>query len=474
MLQHLTKGYALLLLSLIETGAPFIRMLLLSHALSLAELGFVSALAATVGAFEQMSDFALFRYVFSAAREQYEDALAAAHGLALLRGLTVGGLLALAAPLLARIFSLENHVFDFVLLGPVVALRGFDHLAPRVFERDYRYGPQLMAASASYGLSLGVLAVAVRVIPTHVAFLISLYVQIIAQVTMDHIVAGEKYRFAFFTPNFARAFRFGYPLMFNGVGLALSSQGDRFLVGALLGLPELAVYAVATLATFVPSTLISRVNSTIVLAQMYNAAQHKDGRYNARLRLFAGLMPLIGASLGLGVVALLNIALPLVFGAKFVLSPASTALLALSFFFRHARAEPFSSMLLNQGRTKRLAIANLSSASALFFMFVLLLIFHNFEAVMAGRLLGELTATAVTLFLTRDLFRPARLDFIKAVAVGLLVLVAAIALGSAGVGVAVIPSIAMVAAGLAVFVAWALYSAPGLLDASFSAIRLKT
>ena len=473
MLRHMTKGSALLLVGLIETCMPFIRMLLLSHALSLTELGFVSALAATIGAFEQITDFALYRYVFSAAREEYEHALAAAHGLAILRGLTVGGLLVLAAPIFARIFNLEDHIFDFVLLGPAVVLRGFDHLAPRVAERDYRYGPQLIATGASYALSLGVLAMAVRIIPTHVAFLISLYVQLIAQVALDHIVAGEKYRCAFFTSNFARAFRFGYPLMANGVGIATSSQGDRFLVGALLGLPELAVYSITTLATTVPLALVGRVISTITLAQLYNAALHEDGRYNARLRLFARLLPLIAAFFSLGVVALLNIVVPLVFGAKFVLSPASTGLLALAVFFRQARGEPFTAMLLNQGRTKRLAIANLSSTSVLLFMFVLLLIFHSFEAVMAGRLLGELTATAVTLAITRDLFKPARWDFVKALAVGVLAPGVALALGSAGVGVALVPSVLTVAAGLAVFALWARSFARDLLDASFPAIRLK-
>ncbi len=473
MLQHLTKGYTLLLVSLIETGTPFIRMLLLTHALSLTELGFVSALTATISAFEQMTDFALYRYVFSAAREEYEHALAAAHGLAVLRRITLGGLVALAAPLIARVFHLEQYTFDFMLLGPVVALRGFDHLAPRVAERDYRYGPQLRATGASNVLSLAVLAVAVRIIPSHVAFLISLYVQVIAQVTFDHIVAGEKYRCAFFTPNFGRAFRFGYPLMANGIGIATSSQGDRFLIGSMLGLPELAVYSVANLATYVPSALITRLSSTVTLAQLYNGAKHDDGRFDARLRLFARLVPLVAALFALGVVALLDIVMPLVFGAKFVLSPASTALLAVSIFFRQARGDPFSSLLLNEGRTKRLAIANLSSTSALLFVFVLLLIFHSFEAVMAGRLLGEVTATAVTLAITRDLFKPARQDFFKAVTVGLLVLCVGIALGSAGVGLAVIPSIAMVAAGLAVFALWALSFTPDLLDASFPAIRLK-
>ena len=98
MLGQMTKGYRLVLLSLIEGITPFLRMTALSHYLSLSELGFVSALAASIGIFEQISDFAIYRSVFSASREQYEDALAAAHGLTIIRGLSVGAIAALAAP----------------------------------------------------------------------------------------------------------------------------------------------------------------------------------------------------------------------------------------------------------------------------------------------------------------------------------------------------------------------------------------
>lgn len=474
MLRHLTRGSTLLLVGLVENVAPFLRMLLLSRALSLIELGFVSALATTINTFEQVADFALHRFVFSASRDEYKDVLAAAHGLAILRAFTLGALLALVAPLLARLFNLEDHVLDFVLLSPVVVLRGFDHLSPYVAERDYRYGPQLKATGASFALSLGALAIAVRIVPTHVAFLISLYIQVIAQVALDHIVAGERYRFAFFTPAFYRAFRFGYPLMLNGAALAASGQGDRFLIGALQGLPQLAVYSIATLATFVPSALVARVNSSIILAQMYNAAAHHDGRYAARMKLFARLAPLVWAFFALGVIALLNIVMPLVFGAQFVLSPAATSLLGLAIFFRQARGEPFTSMLLNEGRTKTLAIANVASSSALVFEFVLLVIFQSLEAVMAGRLLGEITGTVFTLAVTGDLFKPAILDFVKSVTVGLLVLGVAITLGFAGVGVALLPSVAMVAAGLAVFALWALSFTPALFEASFPAMRLSS
>jgi hypothetical protein len=156
-----------------------------------------------------------------------------------------------------------------------------------------------------------------------------------------------------------------------------------------------------------------------------------------------------------------------------VLSQPATTLFALAIFFRLARGEPFGSMLLNQGRTKRLAAANLSSISALVFATALLLVFHDFAAVMAGRLLGELTATAVTLFLTRELMRRARLDYFKGMAVGLLALGAVIPFGAVGVGVALIPSLAAAAVGFAVIVLWALSFTPGLLEAGFTTFRFK-
>lgn len=473
MLRRLIKGYSLGLVSLVEMAAPFLRMLALSRTMTLVELGMVSALAATISAFEQVTDFAIYRSVFSVPRDEYDDALAAAHGLAILRGLVVGVLAALAAPLVAAAFGIGVKFHAFALLGPVIAIRGLEHLSPRVAERDYNYGLQLKISLAGNAVGLAALGIGLFFTRSYVAFLISIYAQALVQVAASHLVAADKYRVAFFTPHFAKAFRFGYPLMFNGFGLAASSQGDRFLIGALLGLPSLAIYAVITLATTVPFALVSRVTGPVVLAQLYNAADGADGSYVPRLRLSARILPLVASFYALGVIALLNIAMPVVFGAKFTLTPAATAFLGLAIFARVARGDPFSSMLLHVGRTKRLAVANLSSASALAFELVLLLIFRNFEAAMAGRLCGEIVAMIVTLFVTRDLFRPARADYAKAVTVGAVVLAVAIGLGPAGVGVHIGPSIAAVLGGLAILVVWAASFTPAMLDASFPALRRK-
>ena len=131
-------------------------------------------------------------------------------------------------------------------------------------------------------------------------------------------------------------------------------------------------------------------------------------------------------------------------------------------------------MLLHVGRTKRLAVANLSSVQRLGLRIGLLLIFRNFEAAMAGRLCGEIVAMIVTLFLTRHLFRPARADYAKA-----------IYCWSRGSGcrrsdwgrpawaIHIGPSIAAVLGGLAILVVWAASFTPAMLDASFPALRRK-
>ena len=340
-------------------------------------------------------------------------------------------------------------------------------------ERNYSYDVQLKISLASNAAGLLALVLGLIFSRSHVAFLVSLFAQALVQVTASHTLTDAPYRASFFSPFFAKAFHFGYPLVLNGVGLAASQHGDRFLVGSLLGLPQLGVYAVVTLTTIVPLSMVGRIVGTVVLAQLYNAVDRDNPSYAMRLRLYARLLPLVAAFYALGVICLANIVVPLVFGAEFVLTPVATALLGVAIFLRQARGDPFTGVLLHEGRTKRLAIANLSSASALIFELALLLIFRSFEAVMAGRLLGEAIAMVVTLTATRDLFRPARSDFFKATSLGFIVLFAAIVLGRVGVGLSFGPSIAAIFAGLAIFGGWALSFSPAMLEAGFPRLQQK-
>ena len=295
MFSFVARGSSLVLLSILDYGAPFVRMWMMSHTLMLAELGLASVLVATLGTFESLTDFTLHRFVYSTPREKYREALAAAHALSILRGAIVGAIAVAAAPFIAASLSIHASWFDFALLGLVVWIRSFENIAPRIAERDYRYGVQVKVSVATSVLSLTALAIALHFNPTGTAVIASLLTQVVALVVVSHLVADAPYRVDFRSPLFKGAFQFGYPLLLNGVGLAASSQGDRFVVGGMLGLSTLGVYAIATLATFVPTLMVGRFVSTILLAALYNGASHSQELYVARLRLAATTAPVLAA-----------------------------------------------------------------------------------------------------------------------------------------------------------------------------------
>ena len=463
----LSRGSPLFFLSVMDIATPFVRMVVLSHLLDLRELGFASALAATYGMFEQITDIAMYRFVFSSPRAEYEEALAAAHALSVARGAAVCLLVVLSSPLTASIFELHDHWTIFAALGAIVFIRSFEHLGPRVAERDYQYSSQLK--SSLTGAALGFAAMLVVAMKTHSH--VALYVQLLGftagYVLATHLFCKTPYRLNFRTVLFARAFRFGYPLMFNGAGLAFSAQGDRMLVGALLGLPALAIYSVVLLATIIPMGMVIRMTSSITLAMLHNTSEFRSA-YEARMKLTARTFPLIFTFYGLGIVTLANIVTPLVFGEKFRVSDDVIVLLAVGAFFRLVRADPFTSILLQTGRTKRLALANLTSMTMLVFMGLLMYYYRSIELAILGRLLGELVAFGVTLFLVRHMFRTASLDHAAATGLGTaLIAVMAAATYVTPIGHRLIPSVAALAFSGAALVGLALLSSRNLWRVGF-------
>ena len=121
----------------------FARTLILARILSSFEFGFASALTASYSTFELVTDVAIHRFVFASPRSEYQEALAGAHGLSIIRGGAAGILAFIAAPGLAHMMSLSAEWTSFAWLGLAIFIRSFQHLEIRVAERDYQYNAQL-------------------------------------------------------------------------------------------------------------------------------------------------------------------------------------------------------------------------------------------------------------------------------------------------------------------------------------------
>ena len=359
----------------------------------------------------------------------------------------------------------------FAALGAIVAVRSFEHLGPRAAERSYQYGAQLKSSLTGAILGFAAMLVVAIKMHNHVALYAQLLCLVIGYTVASHVFSSTPYRLNIRTPLFAQAFRFGYPLMINGAGLALTNQGDRVLVGALLGLPALAIYSVVLLVAIVPMAMLTRMTNSITLAMLHNAANFRTA-YDARLKLASRAFPLVFAFYSLGILALANVVVPVVFGQKFRVSNDVVVLLAVGAFFRLARGDPFASALLQTSRTKRLAISSLSTVASLIFTAVLMYYYRTIESAMLGRVLGELVAFAVTIYLVHHIFRAASFDVAVATVLGTAIIgVMTAATYVTPVGHQIVPSVAALGLSGAALVALGLISLRKLWRIGFPGIE---
>jgi O-antigen/teichoic acid export membrane protein len=390
-----TRGFSLVLLNVVTVIAPLARMVLQTRMLSAFELGFASALSATYSTFELITDIAMYKYVFLTERSEFDAALASAHGLSLVRGIAAGGLALAVTPAIAASLSLGYGWPSFALLALAIAIRSLEHLEVRVAERDYRYTAQFNANIISAVVGLAAMYVSARIRPDHTIFLSLLIAQNLSYVIVSHWLATRPYRINFHNAHFRQAWTYALPLIFNGIGLAIMSQGDRLLVGTVLDVPTLGLYSVFVVVTTVPTGAALRIASSIFLAGLANCGADAERR-KARLEIYSRATLAMGACFAFGIIGLASIVVPLVFGRRFVLSEFGVLFLAVATFFRIARNEPATSQLHVENRTRALALANQSTVVGLVASFVLAALFKNVESVLAGRMVGEIFAALVT------------------------------------------------------------------------------
>ncbi len=405
-----------------EFGLPFVRMVALTHILPLREVGFGSVLTAFVAFLEMSTDLAIYRFVYAAPKAQFEEALASAHALSVVRGVVVCLLAFCAAPLVARMVSLEEYWTSFAALAPAILLRSFGHLGPVVCERDFRYWPQAKSTGISYACALVALIVVALITRNHDAIIASVYAQFISLFFVSRWFADVPYRLDFRSPLFKAAFKFGYPLMANGLGQSISQQADRFIVAGFFNLQTVAVYSVVLLATTMPQSLINRILSSTFLARLYHASSVRSW-LDKEVRAASTVFSVVGAVYAGAVILVMDPIIALVFGAKFRVDNLSMVLLGTAAFVRFVRLEPFTSTTLNASRTKRLAVSNVLVSSSLAYMALFSFFDRSINAVLAARLAGEITGLAAAFYLARRMPEGGRSVFTLSTAIGFLFVV---------------------------------------------------
>ena len=121
-------------------------------------------------------------------------------------------------------------------------------------------------------------------------------------VVMSHLVANRSYRLSLDRLVITRSLQFGWPLLINNVLLFLIFQGDKIIVGRVLGIEDLAIFAMGFTLTLTPALLLGSSSQSFFLPQL-SAVKDARPRFDHlamvtfQSHLFLGSMFVIGAML---------------------------------------------------------------------------------------------------------------------------------------------------------------------------------
>ena len=219
----------------VEFFFRFVRLIILSRLLSKEEFGIAVAITVMLGVAGLVTDVSLDKFALVESETNNSDALAAAHLLSIIRGILIGVILAVGAPLIAASFGVAQSSRSFALAAAVPLVASAAHLGIKTVQRNYDYTPEALTIVFSSVISIACLVVSVHILGDHRAILVTYLGEAVAYVIASHALAPGPYRLTAHRKMLIKALLFGAPLTINGVGLALLAQFDRVLVGYWLG-----------------------------------------------------------------------------------------------------------------------------------------------------------------------------------------------------------------------------------------------
>lgn len=314
---------------LILSGNAAASLLLLIRNLAVATLIPLTdyAIAATfmiaMMAVEMASALGLQQQIVQAGKGEDPRFQAALQGFQLMRGVLAGiALFALAGPF-AAFMGVPDVAWAYRVLAVVPVLNALQHFDMFRLNREMVFGPLMLTKAVPIFVSLIVIWPLAAAMGDYRVMLWAIVVQAALTVVMSHVTARRAYRVVWDRAIIAGSLRFGWPLLLDGAFLFAVFQGDKIIVGRLLGLEALALFAMGFTLTLAPTLVLANSIQTFFLPQLSKAQDQFKGLAQAasQIGLFGGVVlvvavtalggPLVIGVLGAKYTALVPLLIPL-------------------------------------------------------------------------------------------------------------------------------------------------------------------
>lgn len=317
----------------------FVRNVVVARLLTPEDFGIAATFAIAISIFEMISNLAVDRLLVQAEDGDEPDFQATAHAFQVVRGLGLALVLFLLAWPLSRLFSIPQALWAFQCVALVPLIRGFMHLDPKRMQRRFGFGadvlteliPQVVLMLAAWPFALW--------FKDFSAMVWLLVFQAMVMVVVSHAVARRRYTLAWNRSFLERMYAFGWPLMYNGLLMCLILQGDRVIIGFAYDMTQLGVYSAAFSIAFVPSMMVGKVASTLLLP-LLSKRKGDSHEFSEYYEASVCLLCLIAVAVVTGFIFLGQRVVVLAYGDKYAGVDAFISWLAIMHMLRTVRFAP--------------------------------------------------------------------------------------------------------------------------------------
>jgi O-antigen/teichoic acid export membrane protein len=357
----LRKAFLLLSGNAMAALLSLARNLLVARMLSVEHYGIAATFALTLAVLEMASALGLQQQIIQARDGDDPHFQASVQGFSVVRGVVLGAILLLVAHPLAAFLDIPQVGWAYQVLAVVPVLGALMHFDIYRIQRQMVYGPLMLTSIVPALLSLAAIFPLVATFGDWRAMLWTIILHSVATLVISHMVAERPYRLELSPVIMARNLRFGWPILVDAVLLFAVFQGEKLIVGIVLGMTALGIFAMGVTLTLTPTLVLSRSAVSFFLPKLSAADRSTtegEAQFQRNAHAAFEVHLAFGSAMVIGVMTLGPPFIGLVLGSKYdPLIPLLT-LLAIMQGLRVSKGGA-STIALSRGQTGNSAISNL-------------------------------------------------------------------------------------------------------------------
>ena len=264
----------------------FGRNVIIGRIVSIPDMGIAATIALALQIVESASEMNVNQLIIQSKEGDDPRLQSNAHTFMVLRGLITALILVISGGPLARLFGVPDAAWAFRMMALAPLIRGFVHQDLWRYHRAMNFGPLVRVELVSQTVALLAAWPLAKWLGDYSVMLWVILIQVAIVAIMSHIANERPYRLGMDFNYVMNILRFGWPLLINGILILFLNYGDRFVIAAFpaYSMTDVGLYMVASSVTLMPTLLVCKLASTIILPALAKEQDNPD-RFLAQFRM---------------------------------------------------------------------------------------------------------------------------------------------------------------------------------------------